>query len=443
MLAATSLALLFTWTAPNTLTVCTGNRCWRNGAQHLLQAAIDECANTEGAISVRPVGCSGVCPHAAVSVCEGPDCAGDASSLPAMDEFTATASAQLAVAALRRSNRPQMMSTSKPSKPGGGRLKVRDLKQRLEAAGVSTAGIVEKEELERLLEELDGEALVDATSDVTTLTLEYMMGCAYAVLDGMRLLVDTGSAVSIVSSTADALMFTSSGSTKKTLRSRQDPSIELHGFSVASPMQQLPPQVDGILGFDCLRTYEAAEFDWMASKLRLYRKRPSYDNEDDDSNLSYITPFYVRRVSAGELPFASVEFGARRVEGLIDTGTPVTMVTPELANACQMTGTPSTGDDIITTGVDGQPTRMRASICGVIKLGESGERITHLDSVVYAGTCPMMTMAGWKGTEAALLGLDLLRSGVRSGQPKAAASGGPKVGRLLLDFTGQSLVVFV
>ena len=68
-------------------------------------------------------------------------------------------------------------------------------------------------------------------------------------------------------------------------------------------------------------------------------------------------------------------------------------------------------------------------------------RVAHLDTLVYAGTCPMMAMVGWQGTEAALLGLDLLRGGVRGGQPPAAAAGGPKTGKLVLDFAGGELLI--
>ena len=74
-------------------------------------------------------------------------------------------------------------------------------------------------------------------------------------------------------------------------------------------------------------------------------------------------------------------------------------------------------DDILTTGVDGQPTRMRATRCASAVLGDSGaDGLTGaplvLDGVrVYTGTCPMMAAVGWAGTPAALVGLDLLRPG--------------------------------
>ena len=81
-------------TSGGSLTICTGARCWRNGAGRLLEAAAERG-------SARAVGCSGVCPQGAVSVCEGPDCPGDALVLPARDEAQAISSANLALARCR------------------------------------------------------------------------------------------------------------------------------------------------------------------------------------------------------------------------------------------------------------------------------------------------------------------------------------------------------
>jgi len=69
--------------------------------------------------------------------------------------------------------------------------------------------------------------------------------------------------------------------------------------------------------------------------------------------------------------------------------------------------------DVISTGVDGAPTRMRATRCARAVLGDSAAPAPlELDDVrVYTGTCPMMAAVGWAGTPAALVGLDLLRPG--------------------------------
>jgi hypothetical protein len=117
------------------------------------------------------------------------------------------------------------------------------------------------------------------------------------------------------------------------------------------------------------------------------------------------------------------------------------MVTPQLQQAAAMVPSTDVNDDILTIGVDGSPTRMRASKCEVISLGSSGNTCAHLQTTVFAGTCPMMRLVGWEGTSAALLGLDVLRLGARGGQPLPAASGGPKVGRLILDFERSELLL--
>ena len=332
------------------------------------------------------------------------------------------------------------------------RRKVSELKSTLEAAGVSTVGIVEKEELERLVDSLEAsQAKPQASSsndDIMILPIIYMMDAAYAELDGLRLLVDTGSAVSLVSASAGAQLGLPSRTEQPVvLRSSRDASIALPGFGVAAPQQQLPPGVDGILGINCMKQFAAAELDWEASCLRLHTC--PWKDTTGSSGASVAIPLTMRRVSAGELPFVPTTFGARAdesqrivVEGLVDTGSPVTMVTPELADAASMLGSQKPNDDIMTTGVDGQPTRMRASRCDVIAMGApSGIRVAHVDATVFVGVCPMMGAVGWQGTPAALLGLDVLRGGVQGGSPKCAAAGGPRKGRLVLDLKRGEMVV--
>lgn len=344
------------------------------------------------------------------------------------------------------------------------RQKASDLKRILEAAGVSTAGIVEKEELVRLVSELNletGEAPAAATADgsIMSVPLVYMMDGAYAEVDqGMRLLIDTGSAISIVSSAAGARLGFAPGEAGKTLRSQRDSALELPNFRVASPQQMLPDGVDGILGIDCLRAFAAAELDWAAAQLKLHRepwespqgRLGSSGAVELGAGACVDMPLTIRRVAGGELPFVTTAFGSKtdesgrcQVEGLVDTGSPVTMVTPELAVLARMVESAVRDDDVLTTGVDGQPTRMRASRCEVVALGDpNGQRVAHLDARVYAGTCPMMAAVGWEGTPAALLGLDVLRGGVQAGMPKAAPAGGPAAGRLVLDVSRGRLLIY-
>ena len=77
------------------ITVCTGARCWRNGASALVHAV-----EARACTPVRAVGCSGVCPRGGVSVCEGPSCPGPPLILSAKDADAARASAVLACAAV-------------------------------------------------------------------------------------------------------------------------------------------------------------------------------------------------------------------------------------------------------------------------------------------------------------------------------------------------------
>ena len=369
------------------------------------------------------------------------------------DGASATTTSSHAAAVTLRSGSARLLAASPK------RRKASELKKILTDAGISAAGIVEKEELERLVAELQSSSKASSSdTGAMDVSLVYQMDCAYAEVDGTRLLVDTGSAVSIISSAAASKFGLATDAQRQTLRSKTS-AVVLPCFSVASLGMMLPPGVDGILGIDCLRSFSAAEFDWAASQLRLHAQSEDWGSMTrvDGNGLelgpgaSVSMPLKIKRVSAGELPFITCAFGSRadesgrcEIEGLVDTGSPVTMVTPELAEIAKMVGTRDANDDIMTTGVDGLPTRMRASKCDVIALGTSSgaaRRVAHLDTVVFAGTCPMMAAVGWQGTPAALLGLDVLRGGVQNGQPKAAASGGVPVGRVILDFAGAELVI--
>ena len=351
---------------------------------------------------------------------------------------------------------------------GAPRVRVAELKRRLEAYGVPTQGIIEKEELVRLLNEKEGQAGTRAASQAAPrqapsqpgpqatparpgqppieLPVAFMQGGAYAEIDAaaptgasrlLRMLIDSGAATTILSSDAAAALGFGPPGSRGSLTSRRHPSLALP-CGVASAQQQLPSGVDGILGVDCMRAYNAAELDWAAAKLRLHAQ------PYEASGGAAAMPMSMRRVSAGELPFVTSSFGSAgaaapcRVEGLVDTGSPVTMVTPELAEQARVRWDTDPKEDIITTGVDGQPMRMRAATCDAVQLGVG---VTHGRTVVYVGVCPMMRAVGWEGTAAALLGLDVLRSGVQAGKPAAAAAGGPRVGRMVLDFARGRLLV--
>ena len=266
------------------------------------------------------------------------------------------------------------------------RVRAADLKKRLAAAGVDTSNVFEKDELQRLVDALGPESAPSSYS----LPITFMRDAAYAELDAgdsaiLRLLIDTGASTSILSSSAAATVGVS-GQTRATLRSRSQPSLAL-SLGVASPQQMLPDGVDGILGLDAMRQHAAAELDFSAATLRLHA-------ESVELSSAVALPTSLRPVAAGTLPFVRCAFGDAEVDGLIDTGSPVTMATPELASAGKMVPRPDESADIITTGVDGMPTRMRASTCSRVALLGDGQCVSHEAMTCYAGTCPMMVMSG-------------------------------------------------
>ena len=114
MLVALPLMVSAMACAHGELTVCTGNRCWRNGAGRLMAASKAQAA---GRFTVRSVGCSGVCPKGAVSVCEGPTCRAPAMQLRASDDAEALSSSATAIAALVEGEAQQPNAPAEASLP--------------------------------------------------------------------------------------------------------------------------------------------------------------------------------------------------------------------------------------------------------------------------------------------------------------------------------------
>ena len=136
-------------------------------------------------------------------------------------------------------------------------------------------------------------------------------------------------------------------------------------------------------------------------------------------------PFSVRRVSAGELPFLDMRLeggSACVVPAVLDTGSPLTMVSPEAAAEAGLRRGDTSGD-VVTAGVDGQPTPLQVHECARAVLGgEGGESggggggggsggggLVREATRCWVGTLPLMQACGLAGRPNALVGLDLLR----------------------------------
>ncbi|KAL3934007.1 MAG: hypothetical protein SGPRY_000029 [Prymnesium sp.] len=255
---------------------------------------------------------------------------------------------------------------------------VREIKQLLSAGGVDYSGVLEKEELLRLLNAMPPQL---ASPPAISLPIVFMQGGAYVVVDSpwgeLRLLLDSGASSSILSSPASQKILSPSSGVGEGENSPLPGSrVELHSVSqpslclslrVASPSQMLPPGVDGIVGIETLRAFAAAEINWDTSTLWLH-----YCQRDRrEAANPVLLPFRMRPVAAGSLPFVRASFNGCEVEGLVDTGSPVTMATPELGDAARMQPCGEAGEDVITTGVDGRPVRMRAALVSYVQMGGS------------------------------------------------------------------------
>lgn len=208
----------------------------------------------------------------------------------------------------------------------------------------------------------------------------------------LTLLVDTGASRSCVSSSAAAAAGVR-GAASVRLRSPL-------GLAFDCAIAPLPAGVDGILGFDAMRAAGGAvELDFARGALRVHaRERWAAPRG------ATALPLEVRRVSAGELPFVAMrlEGGAAgggasaccEVPGVLDTGSPLTMVSPEAAAAAGLTRGDAAAD-VTTTGVDGQPTPLQAHEGRRALLG--GGAVARAPMRCWVGTLPLMQACGLAG----------------------------------------------
>jgi len=238
-------------------------------------------------------------------------------------------------------------------------------------------------------------------SKFTDLPFQLIQGGAYVdfryddstLNRAIRLLVDTGAASTIVRASEK-----SQGLANLQIRSLANPSIVAQA-KVASDAIQFPPGVGGILGLDFFQAFSVAEFDYQACKCRFH--------EDASTLLStkYVSrPFETRSVGLGTLLFTNMKFGNCTTRSLIDSGSPVTIVTPETSNKAFMTRSDASEHDITSTGVDGTSNTLKAVRCNKLHAGPFEVR----DALLYSGTIPMAAAAGLTGQPFALLGLDVL-----------------------------------
>ncbi|KAJ1445956.1 hypothetical protein M885DRAFT_578380 [Pelagophyceae sp. CCMP2097] len=280
------------------------------------------------------------------------------------------------------------------------------------------------------------------------LSFDFVNGGAYAVLETttagapLRLLVDSGASRTALTAKA----------ARETLAEK---TLVLD--AQIAPDTAFPAGVDGILGVDVLCRFKAVEFDWFKRVMRLHRA--SYAANP----AAQAIPFKMDFVGFGRLPL--VEFTAVSesgqsctVQGVVDTGSPITIVTPELCTQAGLARNETdAARDVVAVGVDGEPTKLEATRCASVRIGAAPkapseaaaaileaapeaaappvpaaqQRVVDSAPLVFSGTVPMMAAIGWAGTAAVLVGLDLL----------ASDGEGSLAGRLVLDFEAQLIYV--
>lgn len=179
----------------------------------------------------------------------------------------------------------------------------------------------------------------EAGPQVMDFPIVQMQGGAYAEIDAgdtaiLRILIDSGASRSIITNEAAELAGLPAFAPEATLVSRSYPKLALRMGVVSS--RKLPKGVAGILGLDQMRRYMAVEIDWEGRRLRLHTT-----GWEQGALEAVSMPMQMRETGVSALPFVPVSFadGKGTVvggSGLVDTGSPVTEVTPQLAGMANM-----------------------------------------------------------------------------------------------------------
>eukprot|EP00667_Euglena_gracilis_P013268 EG_transcript_13677 len=292
-------------------------------------------------------------------------------------------------------------------------MRAKAIRAELVAAGVDVADVFEKEELVRRLvaHRRNPQPRSPAGRPASTeLPMELFSGTWHitAPVRGVDclFLVDTGASQTLISAELAPAMGLagSSGPLKVPLTLGAVTEVVTARLST-----NLPPHCGGILGVNVLQRFAAVHFDFDRRVLRLDPVRQPL-REGPPEWAGAIT---LQEVSLGLLPF--IELGLSTADqaaactcpALLDTGTPITIVTPATAAAARMRrGDPR--EDVTSVGVDGQPAPLQRVVCARVSLGDGDSASVRSNVRLSSGTPGMLRLVGMEGREVALLGMDLL-----------------------------------
>jgi|TARA_B100000524_G_scaffold73297_1_gene33672 hypothetical protein len=324
----------------------------------------------------------------------------------------------------------------------------------------------------------------DLTADDSTfqLPMVYEYSRALILVDASpselpQLMLSSGAPESFISSGYnEQLNGIDSPQNSFSLRSKETPGLAFQ-LNVASKADATPIGVDGVIGADNLRRYAALELDWgggmssagvWSTSTARFHQKPW--EEPPNGRERWEIPFLMAETQRSGLPVMSVSIGLGNVAGdcpggcvvraLVDTGSPVTVITPQLAKRAGLEPSVMGADKTLMMGWRAVKTKVLAYRCPVVVLGASSGAqdnamvqkkdyssvdaarcfLKHTDLDVYVGLTPAMKALGFEGRSAMVLGLDLLRPiGTVNTMPPAA--GGPKTGKLVLDYYHNRLVL--
>lgn len=172
----------------------------------------------------------------------------------------------------------------------------------------------------------------------------------------------------------------------------------------------LPPNVDGILGWNWFSKWKTVTFDLVANQgyLHLDAGTPFLMQ----GSPSFSGSFKNKPCGNGLLPFSSFNcYGVSQSEcsnGIIDTGAPVSIVSPALADQASLFDIQDKDilkQQLTIMGADGKLTTLLPKLAAGVIIGGG---IQRAKCRLYRGDLPMMHAVGLGKEKVALIGLDLL-----------------------------------
>jgi len=203
-----------------------------------------------------------------------------------------------------------------------------------------------------------------------------------------------------------------SGASTSVSRPMLRPSSSIFSTHIASTSNSaevsLPPGVDGIVGFDFMMTRESLVFDFNDNKLYIDEAAP-FEASPPKSQVQLKFKTVVGGALLPTIPFTAYGVSQSTSEGIVDTGSPLTIVSPTFAQEAALfdcDGDLDVQHGLSSIGVDGLSVSLDPKKCAGLTCGDAvdDKQISLPQFPVYVGDIAMMQQT----CTTVLIGLDTL-----------------------------------